>query len=56
VGINHGGENLNNSFKTFDNFIEGKSNQLARAAALQVAENPGGAYNLLFIYGGRWFG
>lgn len=33
---------------TFDNFVEGKSNQLARAAAQQVAENPGGAYNPLF--------
>ena len=37
---------------TFDNFVEGKSNQLARAAAIQVAENPGYAYNPLFIYGG----
>ena len=37
---------------TFDNFIEGKSNQLAKAAAMQVAENPGYAYNPLFIYGG----
>lgn len=42
--------NLNRSF-TFDNFVEGKSNQLARAACSQVAENPGGAYNPLFIYG-----
>ncbi len=45
-----------NPENTFDNFIEGKSNQLARAAALQVAENPGGAYNPLFIYGGVGFG
>ena len=37
---------------TFDSFIVGKSNQLARAAAMQVAENPGFAYNPLFIYGG----
>ncbi len=37
---------------TFDNFVEGKSNQLARAAARQVADNPGGAYNPLFLYGG----
>lgn len=36
---------------TFDNFVEGKSNQLARAASQQVGENPGGAYNPLFIYG-----
>lgn len=41
---------------TFDNFIEGKSNQLARAAAMQVADNPGGAYNPLFIYGGVGLG
>jgi chromosomal replication initiator protein len=41
---------------TFDNFVEGKSNQLARAAATQVAENPGSAYNPLFIYGGTGLG
>lgn len=41
---------------TFDNFVEGKSNQLARAAARQVAENPGGAYNPLFLYGGTGLG
>ncbi|MBU2098049.1 MAG: chromosomal replication initiator protein DnaA [Gammaproteobacteria bacterium] len=45
-----------NPDNTFDNFIEGKSNQLARAAAIQVAENPGGAYNPLFIYGGVGLG
>lgn len=45
-----------NPENTFDNFIEGKSNQLARAAAIQVAENPGGAYNPLFIYGGVGLG
>lgn len=42
--------NLNPAF-TFETFVEGKSNQLARAASLQVAENPGIAYNPLFIYG-----
>ncbi|MGP1957832.1 MAG: chromosomal replication initiator protein DnaA [Arsenophonus sp.] len=41
---------------TFSNFIEGKSNQLARAAASQVADNPGGAYNPLFLYGGTGLG
>jgi chromosomal replication initiator protein len=46
---------LNRSY-TFNNFIEGKSNQLARAAAAQVAGNPGQAYNPLFIYGGVGLG
>ena len=41
---------------TFDNFVEGKSNQLAKAAAIQVAGNPGKAYNPLFIYGGVGLG
>ncbi len=41
---------LNEAF-TFDNFVEGKSNQLARAAASQIADNPGTAYNPLLIYG-----
>jgi len=40
----------------FENFVEGRSNQLARAAAAQVAENPGKAYNPLFIYGGTGLG
>lgn len=46
---------LNKTF-TFENFVEGKANQLARAAALQVAENSGKAYNPLFIYGGVGLG
>jgi chromosomal replication initiator protein len=41
---------------TFDNFVEGKSNQLAKAASLQVAENPAVAYNPLFLYGGVGLG
>lgn len=47
--------NLNRNF-TFANFVEGKSNQLARAASLQVADNPGTTYNPLFIYGGVGLG
>ena len=47
--------NLNSSF-TFDSFVQGNSNQLARAASMQVAENPGNAYNPLFIYGGVGLG
>jgi chromosomal replication initiator protein len=46
---------LNAEF-TFDNFVEGKSNHFAKAAALQVAGNPGRAYNPLFIYGGVGLG
>ena len=49
------GGRINPEF-TFENFVEGKSNQLARAAAVQVAENPGRAYNPLFIYGGVGLG
>ncbi|MEX0899211.1 MAG: chromosomal replication initiator protein DnaA [Gammaproteobacteria bacterium] len=41
---------------SFENFVEGKSNQLARAAAQQVAENPGHAYNPFFVYGGVGLG
>lgn len=47
--------NLNATF-TFDNFVEGKSNQLAKAACLQVAENPAIAYNPLYLYGGVGLG
>ncbi|CBV40884.1 chromosomal replication initiator protein DnaA [Halomonas elongata] len=46
---------LNHNF-TFETFVEGKSNQLARAASRQVSENPGGAYNPLFLYGGVGLG
>ncbi|MDP3562090.1 MAG: chromosomal replication initiator protein DnaA [Legionellaceae bacterium] len=46
---------LNRKF-LFDSFVEGNSNQLARAASLQVAERPGDAYNPLFIYGGVGLG
>lgn len=52
AGIRH---NLNPAF-TFENFVEGKANQLAAAAARQVAENPGGSYNPFFIYGGVGLG
>ncbi|MEW6039106.1 MAG: chromosomal replication initiator protein DnaA [Pseudomonadota bacterium] len=47
--------NLNSAF-IFGNFVEGKSNQLAKAASLQVAQNVGRAYNPLFIYGGVGLG
>ena len=46
---------LNRAF-SFDSFVTGKANQLARAAALQVAENPGISYNPLFVYGGVGLG
>ena len=46
---------LNPAF-TFDSFVTGKANQLARAAALQVSEHPGVAYNPLFVYGGVGLG
>lgn len=45
-----------NSVLTFDNFVTGKANQLARAAATQVANNPGVSYNPLFLYGGVGLG
>lgn len=45
-----------NAESTFEHFVEGKSNHFAKAAALQVAENPGRAYNPLFIYGGTGLG
>ncbi|MGB4812916.1 MAG: chromosomal replication initiator protein DnaA [Methylophilaceae bacterium] len=46
---------LNDSFY-FNNYVTGRANQLARAAAIQVAQNPGSAYNPLFIYGGVGLG
>ncbi len=49
------GSPINAEF-TFDSFVEGKSNQLAKAAAIQVAGNSGKAYNPLFIYGGVGLG
>ncbi|MFZ6645448.1 chromosomal replication initiator protein DnaA [Undibacterium sp. TJN25] len=45
-----------NSALTFDSLVTGKANQLARAAAIQVANNPGGSYNPLFLYGGVGLG
>ena len=45
-----------NTVLTFENFVTGKANQLARAAAIQVAENPGTSYNPLFLYGGVGLG
>lgn len=53
-GIKHS-SSLNNLF-TFESFVQGKSNQLGVAASHQVAENPGGSYNPLFIYGGVGLG
>ncbi len=49
------GLRLNPAF-SFENFVGGRANQLARAAALQVSENTGTAYNPLFIYGGVGLG
>ncbi len=45
-----------NTALTFDSFVTGKANQLARAAAIQVASNPGSSYNPLFLYGGVGLG
>ncbi|NRB37343.1 MAG: chromosomal replication initiator protein DnaA [Pseudomonadales bacterium] len=53
---NHAAINSVISNQNFETFVEGKSNQLARAAAMQVAENPGGSYNPLFLYGGVGLG
>jgi len=54
-GLNERGSGLNPSFN-FNNYVTGRANQLARAAAIQVADNPGQAYNPLFIYGGVGLG
>jgi chromosomal replication initiator protein len=53
--VNERVSGLNLAFN-FDNYVTGRANQLARAAAIQVAENPGQAYNPLFIYGGVGLG
>ena len=50
------GTNVLKAQFSFENHIEGKSNQIARAATKQVSENPGNAYNPLFIYGGVGLG
>lgn len=50
-----GGIRINPAFN-FDNFVSGRANQLARAAALQISDNPGVAYNPLFVYGGVGLG
>lgn len=50
------GTNVLNASFSFENHVEGKSNQIARAATKQVSENPGTAYNPLFIYGGVGLG
>lgn len=56
IGGDHESTRLNSAF-TFDTLVAGKGNQLARAAALQIAENPGdAAYNPLFVYGGVGLG
>ncbi len=54
AGVPYSG-NLDSHY-TFENFVEGRSNQLGRAAALQVAQNPGRAYNPLLLYGGSGLG
>ena len=54
-GVERERARLNPGF-TFDSFVTGKANQLARAAAIQVSENPGISYNPLFVYGGVGLG
>jgi len=55
-GSNLYGDSIPNSIYTFASHVEGKSNQIARAASQQVGENPGTAYNPLYIYGGVGLG
>ncbi len=55
IPIDRAGSNLALEFQ-FENFVPGKANQLARAAAVQVADNPGASYNPLFVYGGSGLG
>lgn len=55
MASNHNPSRLHTNL-TFENFVTGKANQLARAAAIQVAENPGISYNPLFLYGGVGLG
>lgn len=52
----HTNQNKLNPLLSFENFVTGKANQLAHAAAIQVAETPGTTYNPLFIYGGVGLG
>ena len=56
INVQHLFTNNLSQTMTFENFVEGKSNQLARASALQVSENPGKSYNPLFIYGSSGLG
>jgi len=56
IVVNNTFTNNLNSMMTFDNFVEGKSNQLAVASSKQVGDNPGVSYNPLFIYGGVGLG
>ena len=56
INVKHLFTNNLNSGMIFDNFVEGKSNQLGRASALQVGDNPGLSYNPLFIYGSSGLG
>jgi len=54
-GVSRPTHNLNRDF-TFASFVEGKSNELAKAAASQVADNAGQSYNPLLMYGGVGLG